>query len=53
MPHYKIVDYIYPTSGELARLILQYKNIQYEDEKVDSPDKVYEAEEGKLFCMDT
>ena len=46
MPHYKIVDYTYPTAGELARLILQYKNIEYEDEKLESPDRIYEAEEG-------
>nr|QGA31150.1 glutathione transferase sigma 2 [Pardosa pseudoannulata] len=49
MPNYKIIDYAYPTAGELARLILQYKNVEYEDEKVDSPDRVYEAEEESPF----
>jgi len=49
MPHYKIIDYSYPTSGELARLILQYKEVPYEDEKVDSPDWIYEAEEASPF----
>ncbi|KFM70153.1 Hematopoietic prostaglandin D synthase, partial [Stegodyphus mimosarum] len=49
MPHYKIVDYSYPTAGELARLILQYREIEYEDEKVDSPDRIYEAEEESPF----
>lgn len=46
MPLYKIVDYSYPTAGELARCILQYKHIEYEDEKLESPDRIYEAEEG-------
>lgn len=46
MPNYKIVDYTYPTAGELARCILQFKNIPYEDEKLESPDRIYEAEEG-------
>ncbi|XP_042912833.1 glutathione S-transferase 1 [Parasteatoda tepidariorum] len=49
MPHYKLIDYSYPTSGELARLIFQYKDIQYEDEKVESPDRIYEAEEESPF----
>lgn len=51
MPHYKLVDYSYPTSGELARLIFQYKDIPYEDEKVESPDRIYEAEEGIPFAF--
>ncbi|KAF8782245.1 hypothetical protein HNY73_012557 [Argiope bruennichi] len=45
MAKYKIIDYVYPTAGELARLILQYKDVEYDDEKVDSPDRIYEAEE--------
>ncbi|GFU07838.1 hypothetical protein TNCV_3551571 [Trichonephila clavipes] len=49
MPRYKIIDYVYPTAGELARLILQYKDVEYEDEKVDSPDRIYEAEEESPF----
>ncbi|GFY38918.1 probable glutathione S-transferase 7 [Trichonephila inaurata madagascariensis] len=49
MPRYKIIDYVYPTAGELARLILQYKEVEYEDEKVDSPDRIYEAEEESPF----
>ncbi|GIY38361.1 probable glutathione S-transferase 7 [Caerostris darwini] len=49
MPRYKIIDYVYPTAGELARLILQFRDVEYEDEKVDSPDKIYEAEEESPF----
>ncbi|GFT02192.1 probable glutathione S-transferase 7 [Nephila pilipes] len=49
MPRYKIIDYVYPTAGELARLILQFKDVEYEDEKVDSPDRIYEAEEESPF----
>ncbi|GBL91558.1 putative glutathione S-transferase 7 [Araneus ventricosus] len=49
MAKYKIIDYVYPTTGELARLILQYKDVEYDDEKVDSPDRIYEAEEDSPF----
>nr|AAW22541.1 gluthatione S-transferase [Araneus ventricosus] len=49
MAKYKIIDYVYPTTGELARLILQYKDVEYDDEKVDSPDRLYEAEEDSPF----
>uniref|UniRef100_A0A2L2YRT1 Hematopoietic prostaglandin D synthase n=1 Tax=Parasteatoda tepidariorum TaxID=114398 RepID=A0A2L2YRT1_PARTP len=49
MPHYKLLDYSYPTSGELARLIFQYNDIQYEAEKVETTDRIYEAEEASPF----
>ncbi|XP_054721930.1 glutathione S-transferase 1-like [Uloborus diversus] len=49
MPQYRLVDYSYPTTGEVARLLLQFRDVEYEDHKVESPDEIYEAEEEAPF----
>lgn len=49
MPQYKIIDYTFTTAAELARAILEYSGVSYEDVRYDK-DKAGDAEKGtQLF----
>ncbi|KAG8184582.1 hypothetical protein JTE90_005197 [Oedothorax gibbosus] len=47
---YRVLDYAHPTSGELARLLLQHAGAEYEHDEADpSPDALYQAEQAAPF----
>lgn len=46
MPQYKIIDYTFTTAAELARAILEYAGVSYEDVRYDK-DKAGDAEKGE------
>lgn len=50
MPQYKIIDYSFTTAAELARAILEYAGVQFEDVRLDR-DKAEAAEKDTLFGM--
>ncbi|XP_054708147.1 glutathione S-transferase 1-like [Uloborus diversus] len=48
MPQYKLIDYTFTTAAELARAILEYAGVPYEDVRYDK-DKAGDAEKGTPF----
>ncbi|KFM81966.1 Glutathione S-transferase 1, partial [Stegodyphus mimosarum] len=48
MPQYKIIDYTFTTAAELARAILEYVGVSYEDVRYDK-DKAGDAEKATPF----
>nr|QGA31149.1 glutathione transferase sigma 1 [Pardosa pseudoannulata] len=48
MPQYKIIDYTFTTAAELARAILEYAGVPYEDVRYDK-DKAGDAEKASPF----
>lgn len=51
MPQYKITDYTFTTAAELARAILEYAGVAYEDVRYDK-DKAGDAEKGNyISCI--
>ncbi|XP_022247757.1 probable glutathione S-transferase 7, partial [Limulus polyphemus] len=50
MPSYKITDYTYPTEGGLARLILTYQGIEFENVRFEK-ENASEAEAAAPFGL--
>lgn len=48
MPHYKIIDYTFTTAAELARAILEYVGVSYEDVRIDK-EKAGDLEKNTPF----